>query len=261
MRRGRRVRPNVVSQASKTIRCMERAVLEQMLGEGLSLAEIGRRLDRHESTVAYWITQHGLLANGAERHAAKGALSRKDLTTLVDAGMSTAQIAASLERSKTTVRHWLREYGLTTSWGTSREASGNGERELTLECSRHGATTFLRRSKGGYRCSKCRAEAVSRRRRRVKWILVEEAGGACLLCGYKRCIAALEFHHLVPTDKRFSLSHRGVARSLERARAEARKCVLLCSNCHAEVESGVAKIPHSDSAVLQCRRLGADNPG
>jgi len=243
------------------MRCMDRAVLEKMLGEGLSLAEIGRRFDRHESTVSYWITHFGLQANGAEHHAAKGALSRKDLSALVDAGMSTAQIATSLERSKTTVRHWLREYGLTTDFAMRRQASRNGERELTLECSRHGETTFLLRSKGGYRCSKCRAEAVSRRRRKVKRILVEEAGGACRLCGYRRCVAALEFHHLVPTDKRFSLSHRGVARSLERARAEARKCVLLCSNCHSEVELGVTEIPQSDGTVLQCHRPGADNPG
>ena len=39
--------------------------------------------------------------------------------------------------------------------------------------------------------------------------------------------------------KNFSLSHEGVTRSLERAREEARKCVLLCANCHAEVEAGV----------------------
>jgi hypothetical protein len=34
----------------------------------------------------------------------------------------------------------------------------------------------------------------------------------------------------------------GVARSLVRARAEARKCVLLCANCHAEVEAGMASV-------------------
>jgi hypothetical protein len=33
-----------------------------------------------------------------------------------------------------------------------------------------------------------------------------------------------------------------VARSLERCREEARKCVLLCANCHAEVEGGIATV-------------------
>src|SRR6185312_11005334 len=214
------------------MRCMDRATLEQMLAEGLSLAEIGRRAGRHESTVAYWVGQFGLRANGSARHAAKGALSRSELTMLVDAGMSTAQIASSVDRSKTTVRHWLREYGLTTAWGIRRQASHRGERELTLRCPSHGTTAFIRRSKGGYRCAKCRAEAVSRRRRKVKRILVEDAGGSCRICGYDGCIAALEFHHVTPAAKRFSLSHRGVARSLERARAEAAKCILLCANCH-----------------------------
>jgi transposase len=239
---------------------MHRVELEGMLNEGLSLAQIGERVGRHESTVAYWAEKHGLRPNGAERHAAKGALSRVELAELVDAGMSTAQIAEALDRSKTTVRHWLREYGLVTEWGMRRRASNDGEPELTLRCVQHGVTTFRRRNKGGYRCSKCRAEAVSRRRRKVKRILVDEAGGVCQICGYDRCIAALEFHHLEPTDKRFSLSHRGVARSLARARAEARKCMLLCSNCHAEVESGATTIQR-DVPVLQCRQPRRDNPG
>jgi hypothetical protein len=70
---------------------------------------------------------------------------------------------------------------------------------------------------------------------------VEEAGGRCRICGYNRCIAALQFHHLDPTAKEFNLARRG-ARSIERLRTEARKCVLLCSNCHAEVEAGVAEL-------------------
>ena len=65
-----------------------------------------------------------------------------------------------------------------------------------------------------------------------------EAGGECALCGYSHCPAALEFHHLDPATKEFSVSQRGVTRSFERALAEARKCVLLCANCHAEVEGG-----------------------
>jgi 5-methylcytosine-specific restriction endonuclease McrA len=80
-------------------------------------------------------------------------------------------------------------------------------------------------------------------------VLVEEAGGCCAICGYKRSVAALEFHHIVPAEKSFSLSHRGVARSLERARHEASKCVLLCSNCHAEVEAGVATLPTTEMAA------------
>jgi hypothetical protein len=77
----------------------------------------------------------------------------------------------------------------------------------------------------------------------VKDILVAEAGGRCAICGYDRCVAALQFHHRNPSDKAFGLSAAGVTRSIEAARAEAGKCDLLCSNCHAEVEAGFTALP------------------
>ena len=89
----------------------------------------------------------------------------------------------------------------------------------------------------------CRAEAVVRRRRKVKEILVVDAGGACVLCGYDRCVRALHFHHRKPEVKAFALSGRGYTRGIESLRVEAGKCVLLCSNCHAEVEGGVTPLP------------------
>jgi hypothetical protein len=81
-------------------------------------------------------------------------------------------------------------------------------------------------------------------------MLVAEAGGACTRCGYDRCDAALHFHHVDAATKSFALSREGVTRSLAEARAEAAKCVLLCANCHAEVESGVS----DDVAGLDAER-------
>ena len=64
-----------------------------------------------------------------------------------------------------------------------------------------------------------------------------------MICGYARCIAALEFHHVDPSTKRFPISLKGVARAFDTVRAEAAKCVLLCANCHAEVEAGISILP------------------
>ena len=221
---------------------VDRKALERMLETGMSLAAIGRAVGRHESTVGYWVLRYGLAAPNRERHVAKGALRADQLQPLVEQGMSTAEIARRLDRSKTTVRYWLREYGLVTQWTLRRTASAESVSQLLLTCRRHGVATFVRGRNGGYRCSRCRSDAVSRRRRKLKQMLVEEAGGRCRLCGYEACLSALEFHHLLPEEKRFAMSHRGVARSIERARAEAEKCVLLCSNCHAEVEAGKATL-------------------
>jgi 5-methylcytosine-specific restriction endonuclease McrA len=114
---------------------------------------------------------------------------------------------------------------------------------VRLECAHHGVTDFRLRPDGYYRCLKCRAEAVIRRRRRVKETLVSEAGGSCQICGYDRSLAALVFHHLDPKEKSFGIAARGHARAIDSLRAEIKKCVLLCSNCHAEVQAGIATVP------------------
>jgi hypothetical protein len=77
----------------------------------------------------------------------------------------------------------------------------------------------------------------------MKSILVAEAGGRCCVCGYDRNMRALHFHHLDPALKRHPINAKGVAVALDKLRAEARKCVLLCSNCHAEVEDGLVAVP------------------
>jgi len=227
---------------------MERSLLEELLGQGLSLAEIGRHVGRHEATVGYWVKNYRLTATNRDRHLPKGPLERCQLESLVNEGLSIAQIALRAKRSKTTVRHWLRQYGLSTT-GSKERVSRSAVAHVTMRrCRHHGLVEFGSRPDGGSRCLRCRAEAVTRRRRKVKRTLVEEAGGACQLCGYDRCLAALEFHHLAPEEKVFQISAR-YARSLASARAEAGKCAVLCANCHAEVEAGVTCLPASGSGA------------
>ena len=60
-------------------------------------------------------------------------------------------------------------------------------------------------------------------------------GGECEACGYNKNSAALEFHHTDPQTKSFQLDLRSISnRKWEAVEAEAGKCILLCSNCHAE---------------------------
>ncbi|MCL2770674.1 MAG: hypothetical protein FWD42_11305 [Solirubrobacterales bacterium] len=227
---------------------MDRASLEQLLAEGQSLAQIGRRFDLDPSTVGYWVKQHGLEAVGKQKYSPRGGLRRDQLEPLVASGASLTEIADAVGRSTATVRHWLGKYGLRTQcpFRGPRRPGALQARESALDnaiviCPTHGATEHVRDARGSYRCRKCRADAVVNRRRRVKQRLVTEAGGCCRICGYDRCVAALEFHHLDPATKAFNLARCG-AHSIEKLRAEVRKCVLLCSNCHAEVEAGFTRL-------------------
>jgi len=63
-------------------------------------------------------------------------------------------------------------------------------------------------------------EAVKRRRAKVRQMAVEYKGGSCEICGYNRCMEALEFHHLDPTKKDFGISAKGYSRSWEKVKAE-----------------------------------------
>src|SRR3954451_13521770 len=153
--------------------------------------------------------------------------------------MTVREIAAATGKAYSTVRYWLKKHGLETlSRGPGRASRREGGERI---CVRHGRVVFISDSHGT-RCSKCRGEAVANRRRRVKQILVQEAGGCCALCGYDRYLGALQFHHLNRSTKLFALSQSGLGRSLEAARVEASKCALLCANCHAEVEGGFRQL-------------------
>ena len=67
-------------------------------------------------------------------------------------------------------------------------------------------------------------------------------GGKCVVCGYKRYVGALDFHHVDPKAKSFGISIKGLSYSWASIVEEAKKCVLVCKNCHAEIESGLTKL-------------------
>lgn len=78
-------------------------------------------------------------------------------------------------------------------------------------------------------CSAC----VSKRyRRNIKQLAVKYKGGKCRKCGYKKCVGAMDFHHIDPKEKDFTIS--GNAGKWETLKKELDKCELLCKNCHAE---------------------------
>lgn len=85
-------------------------------------------------------------------------------------------------------------------------------------------------------------EAVAKRRKSIRQKAIEYKGGACQLCGYDKCAEALEFHHFT-NEKNFGISQKGYTRSWEKVRKELDICILLCANCHREVENGITQLP------------------
>lgn len=104
------------------------------------------------------------------------------------------------------------------------EFNSNGYTYLT-----NGTKTKSYKSK----CKSCLGAYQKRAfHKKVEEILAEQGDKyACVLCGYDKHTAALEFHHLDPGEKDIMVS-RMTTYSKDKIRAELEKCVVLCSNCH-----------------------------
>lgn len=77
-------------------------------------------------------------------------------------------------------------------------------------------------------------------RRKLKEKLVDYKGGKCEICGYNKCIKAMEFHHVNQNEKEFPLTYMN--RKWDVLKKEADKCILVCSNCHREIHAGLVEI-------------------
>lgn len=123
-------------------------------------------------------------------------MDKDTLTQLVDQGFSTRQIGTKLDCSHTTVQNWLTKFGIRTQSPPKITPS----------------------------------QRAANRRRTVKEILIEEAGGKCLDCGYVGPPFLFDFDHRNPKEKQFQISQTHLA--LATLRDEAKKCDLVCANCH-----------------------------
>ncbi len=84
-------------------------------------------------------------------------------------------------------------------------------------------------NRGRARCGSCNTKI---RRYRAKAAAIKYLGGKCVDCGWQGNQAALQFHHTNTRKKDFIIGN--VAnKNWESIKAELRKCIVLCANCHA----------------------------
>ena len=112
-------------------------------------------------------------------------------------------------------------------------------KKICIKCSEE--TENFRKRQDGYQrrvCRKCENSEGIKRKTSTKTKCVEYKGGKCFVCGYNKYQGSLDFHHIDPKEKDFSIGNmRGT--SFENLKQELDKCVLLCKNCHYEVHAGL----------------------
>ena len=160
-------------------------------------------------------------------------MDKTTLQNLTFENFSTRQIGEKLNLSQTAVRYWLNKFNLKT---TPKILNGLKNGLLCQVCS-----TELNDMQSKFCSKKCSAKTTNtaamqnERQMERKTKLVNLFGGACQECGYDKNYSALHFHHLDPDLKEFQLDSRKLANSSwEKILNEAKKCIILCANCHAE---------------------------
>lgn len=98
------------------------------------------------------------------------------------------------------------------------------------------------KSKIAYYLNNTTKQKTIDRTRKIRFKIRKELkdiyGSCCSICGYSKCLAALQFHHLNPKNKKFGINEAlksNIKVSKEEILEEIKKCILLCANCHFEI--------------------------
>ena len=84
-------------------------------------------------------------------------------------------------------------------------------------------------------------EHVKNWRHKMREYAIKAFNGECGICGYNKCPHSLEFHHINPSNKDFTIGSSNIA-NWSKIVIELRKCVMVCSNCHRELHYGFSSI-------------------
>lgn len=167
---------------------------------------------------------------------------------LISQGKSTYNIAKELGKSQTTVRYWLKKYGLKTNpkydcYTYTNTGVDNTKRKCpkcqeTKDINRDNFYIHNNTGKPHSWCKKCNDKIAYGKQLERKRLAVEYKGGKCCVCGYKRYVGALDFHHIDPETKDFAIAQLR-SYKWDNIKPELDKCILVCKNCHAEIHHGL----------------------
>ncbi len=165
-------------------------------------------------------------------------MEKTKLIELIFDGKTQREIGIELSASQTTVRYWLKVYGLAT---LNRRGRGMFKPRCCKRCGETDQTKFYGNDREV--CSKCHNARVQLAAKEKREYAIGKLGGKCSNpeCGFNKYTCSMDIHHLNPSkkDEHFK-SMRGW--SIERIDKEIEHCILLCRNCHAALHKGVLKL-------------------
>jgi len=172
-------------------------------------------------------------------------MEKEKLENLISQNLSLSQISDVVGKSKTTIRYWLNKFDLKTNHLSFAER--DTEEEKTEKCCprcniiKSISEFYNRRNKKGSSpyCKPCTSNQTVERQRKLKELAINYKGGCCSKCGYNKYNGALEFHHLDPKEKDFTIAHLRHYSFDTKIKKELDKCILVCANCHREIHGNI----------------------
>lgn len=163
-------------------------------------------------------------------------MEKVKLEQLINEGYSQREIANKLECSQSSVKYWLKKYGVKTK--KEKFNKRNGNTKLCPICNEvKDLNDFYPRANredvAGY-CKKCSNIYHRDRVKKVKIKMLDYKGNKCEDCGLtleNSHYCVFDFHHINPDDKDPNFD-KIKFQNWEKIKSELDKCVLLCSNCH-----------------------------
>jgi len=68
-------------------------------------------------------------------------------------------------------------------------------------------------------------------------IIKDSGKDKCSVCGYNKCFAAIDFHHIDSSEKKIGMAYLLGRKPTPERISELEKCISLCANCHRELHS------------------------
>ena len=146
-------------------------------------------------------------------------MKKEVLEEYISEGLSLREIGEKVGLSGQGVWRYTKKYNLSTK--------KVGLTHLCKVCNEKDPEKFHNRNKTT--CAKCEQRIWKRKR---KQFAVDYLGGKCIHCGYNKYIEALDFHHINPDEKEYTICM--MSTDIEKFKNELDKCILLCANCHRE---------------------------
>jgi hypothetical protein len=166
-------------------------------------------------------------------------MDRKRLEGLIEDNASLNQITKEMDKSQSSVRHWLKKYGLKTKRGPKGKLPKDFKRKRKCKCGETRSDKFY--GNKTQICAICHNKYNHENGKKKRKKALVYLGNKCIHCGYDKYDCSLEIHHINPKEKDTAFDTMRYW-SWERLEKELQKCILLCKCCHAAYHNGYIEV-------------------